>query len=213
MMQENVTFAQVVGRRASINPMEPNNVDSGSGSATTVNAGDVVIIPGTVSGANSTMSVRPPGGESYANAVKSQSVKLGGVPVNAFKVVGCVSSVTNSTMQEQESVLSSWADDDQCFFDSIRIAKVEDPKPRETRAETESDDGPVRIDGGVRRNRGGRGWKFIGRGGGSNNNHNHNNRRRRGYSGNQSHNSGVNFRGGSSAEPPVLSGGRFASLR
>ncbi|KEG15212.1 hypothetical protein DQ04_00141000 [Trypanosoma grayi] len=195
MTEKSATFAEVVAGRLSIAPVQ-QDIDSVAPTAATAES----LSPAPHVGTTFFTNVRPPGGESYADAVKSGSVKLDGVPVNPLKLVGFIESVTNSTMQEQESVLSSWADDDQCFFDSIRIAQEEQRKPQESQRDT----GRQERDGDCRREHGGRRWRFIG--GGESSRNNNNNRRRRG-------NNRGNFRRAGGAEPPVLSGGRFAALR
>ncbi|KAF8291132.1 hypothetical protein TcYC6_0123020 [Trypanosoma cruzi] len=188
-MQDSRSFAQVVAEGASMKPAEVDVATTISGVRVGMNTTAETTVPTgaptdsvPLGGAGPLPIVRLPGGESYADAVKSRSVKLNGVPVSAGKVLGYVESLTNSTLQEQESVLSSWADDDQCFFDSIRIAHEAAKKdgveqPQQGRDIDQST-------GSFRQRRGRRGWRFIGVSEGSRNS----GRRRRGYNNNNNNN-------------------------
>ncbi|ESL05123.1 hypothetical protein TRSC58_07256 [Trypanosoma rangeli SC58] len=213
VMQESRSFAEVVARGASTLPAELGGGVAFDLCATT-DATPPLGCPtesAPFGGAGPLSRVRPPGGESYAEAVMSRSVKLGGVPVNVEKVLGWVESQTNSTLQEQESVLSSWADDDQCFFDSIRIAHEEAEKTKATERPQQGR-GNNQSEGGFKQKRVRRGWRFIGGGESSNNS---GGRRRGPHSNNNNgkhkYYNALQKMGGT--EPPNLTGGRFASLR
>ncbi|RNF26890.1 uncharacterized protein Tco025E_00853 [Trypanosoma conorhini] len=220
-MQESRSFAEVVAGGAPVSPAELGGGSTTGGVAFNLSATtDATLLVGAptdsapLGGAGPLPIVRPPGGESYADAVKSRSVKLNGVPVNVGKVLGYVESQTNSTLQEQESVLSSWADDDQCFFDSIRIAHEEAEKKKETER-LQQGKGTGQAEGCFRQKRSARGWRFIG-GGGESNNNNNSGRRHKGPYNNHNNNKHYYhnaFQKAGGTEPPNLSGGRFASLR
>ncbi|RNE97329.1 hypothetical protein TraAM80_09384 [Trypanosoma rangeli] len=212
-MQESLSFAEVVARGASTLSAELGGVVAYNLCATT-DATPPLGCPtdsAPIGGAGPLPIVRPAGGETYVEAVKSRSLKLNGVPVNVGKVLGCVESQTNSTLQEQESVLSSWADDDQCFFDSIRIAHEEAEKSKDTERPQQRR-GSGQSEGGFKQKRVGRRWRFISGGESSNNSGG----RRRGPHSNNN-NSKLKycnaFQKMGGTEPPNLSGGRFASLR
>ncbi|CBH16033.1 uncharacterized protein TEOVI_000285400 [Trypanosoma equiperdum] len=221
MSEESLTFAEVVARKNRGSQSELVGADDSVASLPSHGAlqNGLIVLPS-----------RPSVGESYADAVKSASVKLGGVPVNVSKLDGH-ESVTNSTLQEQESVLSSWADDDECFFDSVRNALQNRNDEFELRGYPNNSLSYVNVGnngsnnvygnsnnnyGGYsnfRRGRGSRGWRFI-NGNEANssngNTHSNNNKKRKGY----------NNKTWGSYNPPCgvdslnhFGGGRFSGFR
>nr|CCC94024.1 conserved hypothetical protein [Trypanosoma congolense IL3000] len=184
MSEESLTFAQVAA-------------------GVTSNKAKLCCLKGELPNSSPSTDAAPPGvfpsvpRQSYVDAVMASSVKLDGVCVDTSGT-DCRGSVTNSTIHEQESVLSSWADDDECFFESVQNAigrnvamcNVKEAsssgKPYSTSAHGIANSVNGRVGstfgeegGNSRRGRGNSRWRFVG-GPETNTNRNGNNRMRRG---------------------------------